>query len=348
MQVSHVIARASVGVVVTLLFIACRADPVRSAAEHLVSAAHATMGAEVRVTIWASQDEAAQAAMAAVFREFDRLDRLLSIWKPGSDVQRLNASAGVAPVRVAPETREILRVARQISAWTAGKFDITFGALAEVWKFDHDQDNRVPTDAEIAARLPLIDSGAVVVDEGTGTAFVAGRGMKVHLGGIGKGYAIDRAVALLRGAGFEHFMVQAGGDLFVSGQPGNRPWRLGINDPRGAPNESFATIELRDRTFSTSGDYERFFIADGTRFHHLLDPDSGRPVQGCRSVTIVATTAAVADGLSTGVFIMGPVAGMGLIEQLPEVEGVIVSSANEVLISSGLRGRVHLHRPPTP
>jgi thiamine biosynthesis lipoprotein len=123
---------------------------------------------------------------------------------------------------------------------------------------------------------------------------------------------------------------------------------VGLNDPRGAGGESFATIELRNETFSTSGDYERFFVQDGVRYHHILDPRTGQPARLCRSVTIVASSALQADWLSTGVFIMGPEAGMALIERLPEVEGVIVTAANEVRVSSGLRGRLTLDRQPTP
>ncbi len=306
-----------------------------------------SMGSQIRVTAWTSDEAIAQAAMTKVFAEFDRLDLLLSVWKPGSDVLRVNDAAGRAPVPVSADTREVLQTARQMSEWTTGKFDITFGALADIWKFDHDQDNRVPTSAEIFARRPLVDYRAVIVDEAAGTAFISRAGARMHLGGIGKGYAVDHAVAILRASGLDDFMVQAGGDLFVAGQPGDGPWRLGIQDPRGAPNESFATLELRDRTFSTSGDYERFFIQDGQRYHHILDPATGEPARACISVTIVATTATMADGLSKGVFILGPEAGMVLVERLPDVEAVIVSASNQVLISSGLQGRVRLQREPT-
>ncbi len=314
----------------------------------LVTRSHQTMGSELRVTIWTADEEAVTGAFGAIFAEFDRLDALLSVWKPGSEVLRLNTAAGQAPVAISRETLEILQTAQRVSAWTDGKFDITFGALSDVWKFDHDQDNRVPNAAEIASRLPLVDYRSVMVDASAGTAFIQHTGMRIHLGGIGKGYAVDRAAAMLRGFGIRDFMVQFGGDLYVSGQPGESPWRLGINDPRGAPNDSFATLELRDATFSTSGDYERFFIADGVRHHHLLDPDTGQPARGSRSVTIVAANAMLADALSTGVFIMGAHKGMELIERLPDVEAVIVSADNQVLISSGLRGRVRLIHPPTP
>ncbi len=305
------------------------------------------MGAELQVTLWTAEQPTAEKAFADAFAEVDRLDAVLSVWKPGSDVLRINAAAGQAPVAVSRDAIDALIAARQVSQWTSGKFDVTFGALADVWKFDHDKDERVPTETEISARLPLIDYEAVVVDEAAGTAFIARPGTRIHLGGIGKGYAVDRVAGILRRHGFQHFMVQFGGDLYVAGQPGAESWRLGIMDPRGAPGDSFAAVELRDATLSTSGDYERFFIKSGQRYHHILDPDVGQPARGCRSVSIVAKTATLADGLSTGVFILGPHAGMELVERLPDVEAVIVTEENEVLISSGLRGKVKMIHPPT-
>jgi thiamine biosynthesis lipoprotein len=142
-------------------------------------------------------------------------------------------------------------------------------------------------------------------------------------------------------------MIQSGGDMYVAGHRGDRPWRVGIRDPRGPVDRSFAALDLEDGTFSTSGDYERFFMKDGIRYHHILDPATGRPAQGCRSVTIVTNNATIADGLSTGVFILGPEKGMALIERLPDVEGVIVTAKNEVLVSSGLKGKLALVAPPT-
>ena len=304
------------------------------------------MGSELRLAAWTSDERATVGAFNQVFTEFDRLEALLSIWRDGSDVQRLNAAAGLHPVPVSADTRAVLGAARQVSEWTGGKFDITFGALAEVWKFDHDQDDRVPADDEIRARLPRVDYTAVQVDDRTGTAFITRAGVRIHLGGIGKGYAVDRGAAILRAAGVHDFLIQAGGDLYASGRRGDRAWRAAIADPR-ASGTSFAAMDLGEGTFSTSGDYERYFIRDGRRYHHILDPDVGQPARGCRSVTIVAASALIADGLSTGVFILGPEAGMALIEKLDGVEGVIVSDRNEVLISSGLKQRLVLQRAPT-
>jgi thiamine biosynthesis lipoprotein len=171
--------------------------------------------------------------------------------------------------------------------------------------------------------------------------------MRVNLGGIGKGYAVDRAVEILRKRGLENFMIQAGGDLYVSGQKGDRPWRLGIRDPRGPADKIFAALDLSNGTFSTSGDYERFFLKDGRRYHHIIDVRVGQPARECRSVTLVTDRAVIADALAKGVFILGPEAGMALIERLPHVEGVIVSAKNEVLVSSGLKDRLVRLAPPT-
>jgi len=305
------------------------------------------MGSEVRLTAVTADEAGAASAFDDVFREFDRLEALMTVWRDQSDVARLNQAAGVHPVPVSPEVREVLLIARQVSEWTHGTFDVTFGALSGLWKFDHDQDNTIPDPEEVRRRLPLVNYRELVVDEGSGTAFLRKSGMRVNLGGVGKGYAVDRAVAILRGRGLRDFMVQAGGDLYAAGRHGDRPWRLGIRDPRGPADKIFAALDLSDGTFSTSGDYERSFMKDGRRYHHILDPAAGEPARGCRSVTLVTGRAVIADALAKGVFILGPEAGMRLIEELPGVEGVIVGADNRVTMSSGLKDRLVLLAPPT-
>ena len=304
------------------------------------------MGSLLRIAVWANDEPRATNAIDLAFKEFDRLDNLLSVWKNDSDVVRINNNAGISPVKVSRETIEVLTLAHQASELTHGKFDITFGVLTDIWRFDHDQDNIVPGRDLIEPRLKRIDYTAVDVDSTAQTAFINRPGMRIHLGGIGKGYAIDRAIAILEDQGFANFLIQSGGDLYVGGTDNGKPWKLGVADPRGN-HDPFATLQIRDGTFSTSGDYERSFMKDGKRYHHLIDPDFGEPSRECRSVTIVANRAVVADYLSTGVFLMGPRNGMALIETLPDVEGVIVTAENEVLVSSGLKGRIELLRPPT-
>jgi len=313
----------------------------------LVDAERVSMGSPVHLSAWTADPVRAGVAFDAAFDEFDRLDAMMTVWRPDSDVLRVNAAAGDHPVRVQPEVREVLRVAREVSELTAGKFDVTFGALAGLWKFDHDQDNVIPDRAAVQRRLPLIDYTTIVVDDQAGTVFLTRPGVSVHLGGIGKGYAVDRAAAILRQAGIADFMIQAGGDLYVGGRRGDRPWRTGIRDPRGPADSSFAALDLTDATFSTSGDYERFFLRDGRRYHHILDPDTGEPATRSRSVTIVSERAILADAIAKGIFILGPDAGIALVERMHGVEAVIVGANNEVVISSGLRGRVQVLAPPT-
>jgi thiamine biosynthesis lipoprotein len=326
----------------------CRANnPSHAAPAGVVERSRVSMGSEVRLTAWTADEQAAISAFEAAFDEFERLDALMSVWKEGSDVERLNRAAGEKPVPVSPEVREVLSMARQASEWTEGKFDVTFGALSGLWKFDHDLDKNIPARADVVARLPLIDFRRIALDQQAGTAFLTMKGMRVHLGGIGKGYAVDHAASILRGRGLREFMIQSGGDLYVAGTRGDRPWRAGIQDPRGPSGTVFAAMDLTDSAFSTSGDYERFFIKDGRRYHHIIDPDLGEPARGSRSVTIVTPRAVVADGLSTGVFILGPEKGMALIERLQGVEGVIVTSSNNLLVSSGLVRRLLVRAPPT-
>jgi thiamine biosynthesis lipoprotein len=269
---------------------ACRGAPDDAGRVRMVERAGVAMGSELRLTAWATDDKATRSAFDAVFAEFERLEAQMSNWRPGSDVLRINAAAGDHAVAVAADVRDVLRLARQISEWTEGTFDVTFGALTDVWKFDHDQDDTIPSAEAIRARLPLIDYRQIAIDDAAGTVFLKRSGMKIHLGGIGKGYAVEHAMNILRRAGLRDFMIQAGGDLYVGGHKDGRLWRLGINDPRGPEGHSFATVDLSDSTFSTSGDYARFFMKDGVRYHHILDPATGQPAR-CRSV-IVATARA--------------------------------------------------------
>lgn len=350
--VGRAFARRRLGTVIAAVVLAlaqagCR--PAAPAAEAtLVSETRLAMGATLTLSVWTADTAAARQSIAAAFAEADRLEGLLSVWRDGSDVVRLNAAAGGSAISVAAETRTVLGAAAEASRLTEGKFDVTFGSLSDLWRFDHDQDDRIPDRQAIAARLPLVDHTAVVVDPSAGTARITRPGVRVHLGGIGKGFAVDRLAARLRDDGFDDFLIQSGGDLYAAGRRGDRPWRVGLQDPRGEAGDTFATIDLTDETFSTSGDYERFFERDGVRYHHLIDPDTGQPARGCRSVTIVAADAMTADWLSTGVFILGPDRGLALVERLPGVEAVIVTDDNTVRVSSGLTSRLTLQRPPTP
>jgi len=319
-----------------------------SSGAHIVERTFASMGSELKLQAWTTDEPAAVAAFDEVSHEFDRLEGLMSTWREHSEIQDLNRAAGKHPVRVGTELRNLLVTSNRVSELTEGKFDVTFGVMSGLWKFDYqNKDDSIPDQAEVARRRKLINYRELIVDESAGTAFLRREGMIASLGGIGKGYAVDRAREILVKRGLHDFIIQFGGDMYVAGREGDRAWRVGIQDPRGPANKIFASMELSISTFSTSGDYERFFIKDGRRYHHILDPATGEPAMGCRSVTIVTNSATMADGLSKGVFILGPEAGMALVERLPDVEAVMVTDKNKVLVSSGLKGRLMVLAPPT-
>lgn len=284
-------------------------------------------------------------ACRKVFEELARLESLFSEWKPETDLGRVNAAAGTAPVAVSPEVIAVLSRALEVSRLTNGAFDPTFAALWGLWTFGNDGVTRRPDPAEVERRRVLIDWRKIAVDPDAQTVFLPERGMKLGLGGIAKGYAADRAVAILRAEGFRDFSLKAGGELFVSGMRGDRAWRVGIRDPRGT--DSFATIELTDAAFDTAGDYERFFFDEGIRWHHIVDPATGYPARRSRSATVLAKDALTADALDTALFVMGPHAGIALAEQLPDVEAAIVGSDGRLYVTSGLVERLDVRHPPT-
>lgn len=306
-----------------------------------------SMGTRISVTLWTDDEAAAAQATSAVFAEFDRVDRSMTTWLPDSDVSKINAAAGTRPVAVSAEVLGLLQKSLSIGRASDGAFDITVGAFRGLWKFDEDLDGSLPDPKAVAERRALVDYRDLIVDQAAGTAFLRRKGMSLTLGGIAKGYAVDRAVAILHDRGFVDFIVQAGGDLYVSGRRGDRPWRVGVRDPRGAPDDSFALIELENGTFSTSGDYERGLVKDGKRYHHLIDPKTGFPATRSRSVTVLAKDALTADVWSTALFIIGPAAGLPMVERMKDVEAVFVDDENEVHVSTGLKDRLKIVHPPT-
>jgi FAD:protein FMN transferase len=286
--------------------------------------------------------------------EIDRLDAMMTTWTATSEVSRINAAAGNGQVvAVSPETYDVLDRSKWIGDASGGAFDITIGVFKGLWKFDEDNDGSLPRRADVRARLPLVNYRDLILDPSFHTARLARAGQSINLGGIAKGLIVDRAVAKLRDSGLTDFLVQAGGDLYAAGRHGDRPWIVGIQDPRAgggkarSADTSFALISLENSAFNTSGDYERFVIKDGKRYHHILDPRTGYPVTHTRSVTVLASTSFVADTLDTAVFVMGAEKGMQLIRSLPGVEAVIVDARNQLHVSPGLEGRLQIQHPPT-
>jgi thiamine biosynthesis lipoprotein len=310
------------------------------------------MGTIVTFTAWTTDEETSERAFNKAFEELRRMDRLMTDWKregqPESDVVRINEAAGKKAVKVAPETLEVINASLDMSRRSEGTFDITFAAMRGLWKFDEDLEKKVPPKEQIEQRRKLINWKDVVVDAKAGTVKLRREGMRLGLGGIAKGYAVDRAAAILRAAGLKDFMVQAGGDLYVAGDKSGKPWMVGIKDPRGtARDQFFALAPIRDHAFSTAGDYERGFVLDGKRYHHIIDPRTGYPATASRSVTIFAPTALLADALDDAVFILGPQKGLALVESIEGVGAVIVDEHNKVWTSKRLEGVIKFISQPT-
>lgn len=315
----------------------------------VVSGRYAAMSTSIEFLVWTDREADARAAMNAAHAEILRIEQMMTTWREDSEVSRVNAAAGGAPVAVSAELISVLKGARAIHDASEGVFDVSFYGLKGLWRFDHQEAaSIVPSDADIAARLPLVDGAKIELDDTKGTARLAKKGMLINLGGIAKGYAVDRAVAVFESKGFHDLVVRAGGDLRVRGRKGQDKWKVGIRDPRGAENEFFARAALQDAAFSTAGDYERAFVKDGVRYHHILDPRTGKPAMACRSVTILAPDALTADELDDAVFILGPEKGLALVARYPGAGAVIVDRDNKVHVSDGLKPIVEILRPPTP
>jgi thiamine biosynthesis lipoprotein len=316
-----------------------------------VSGQRAAMGTTVQVvahTNAGNRKEQVEDAIALAFDEIERLEAMLSAWRPSSDIGRINLAEG-RPVGVQAETLAVLERSLWASRISDGAFDITFEVMNDVWRFGDAEEKspRVPSDDEVAKRRKLIDYRRVQIDHVDRTVCVPS-GMRIGLGGIGKGYIVDRAADVLRDNGVDSFFVQAGGDLLgVGHKPSGDPWTSGVQDPRGPRGSFFAVLGFSDHAFSTAGDYARAFFVDGRRYHHIIDPRTGYPASACRSVTVWAPDATTADALDDAVFVLGPEAGLALVEKTPGVGAVIVDAENRVIVSKRLRGRLTVLQPPT-
>ncbi len=288
------------------------------------------MGTSVEVTV--SQAEAATAATAAraAFAAMERVNVLMSNFRPESEISEITRRAGKGEVRVSPETLEVIERALDFARLSDGAFDITVGPVFRLWNF---ADGKIPDEASRKEVLKRVDYRKVKVDPAQSTVFLRERGMELDLGAIAKGYAVDLACAALLRNGAANYLVKAGGEIKAHGEKeAGQPWTIGIQHPRLA-SELLAKAKVRNAALSTSGDYEKFFLRNGERYHHILNPATGLPARETQSVVILAEKSMDADALATTVFVLGPEKGLSLIKKLPEVHGLIVNSRGTVLTS---------------
>jgi len=277
----------------------------------------------------------AETIARAAENEAFRIERKFSRFREDSVVSEIARNAGRAPVAVDDETVRLIEAALELARLTDGRFDPTVGVLRRAWNF---REPRIPDDDELAALLPLVNHRRVSVDRGT--VFLQHEGMELDLGGVGKEYAVDRAAEVLRAHGVTSALLNFAGDVrTIGGRGDGRPWSIGVADPRHPGRCRFAVRLIGGAGVATSGDYERCFVKDGVRYHHLLDATTGRPAEGLMSATVVAASAFHAGRLATAAFLLGPQEGLARLERMPGVEGCLIDTAGALAATAGM-GRI--------
>jgi len=291
------------------------------------------MGTEVSVYLWHDDPEQGRKAVAAIFAEVARLDRLMSTYIESSRMSEINREAASGPVATGDELYYLIERSLEISRLTDGAFDITFDSVGQHYDF---REHRRPDAATLAREVPLIDYHFVHLNPDDQTVTFAHEGVRINLGGIAKGYAVERGIAVAQRYGVRNARVTAGGDTRLLGDRRGVPWMVGVQNPRDE-SQVAVTIPLENEAISTSGDYERYFDEDGKRYHHIIVPSTGTPAGEVHSVTIIGPDAVMTDALSTSVFIMGVDKGLTLISSLPDYEGIVIDASGEMFYSSGLQ-----------
>lgn len=294
------------------------------------------MGTAVQISAEGADEAALRRAAGEAFAEMARLSAMMSHYEPTSVVSKINRAAGERPVRVPPELLQVLRMAQHVSRDTGGAFDATIGALSG-WRFRPD-DPAMPSQAQIDAQRALVDYRRLVLDERAGTAFLERPGMRLDLGGIAKLYILRAGLRRLEGR-CERALVNGGGDVAAWSAPGARAWRVGVRDPR-SPEKLLGALELSRGFVASSGDYERYFVRGGVRYHHILDPRTGRPARGAHGVTLVGERLEEVDGYGVAIMIEGVAEAERLVRAHPGLDALVAGEDGSVWMSPGMRARL--------
>lgn len=299
------------------------------------SDAQEMMGTRVEIQLWAADEATGRRLLASGIAEFERIEAAMSTYRESSEISLVNREAAGRAVPVSAELHDLVQRSLELSVTTGGAFDITFDSVGRLYDFRR---GVRPDEVSIRANLPAIDYRHVLLGDAPDTIRFTMPGTRINLGGIAKGYACERVIALLRRAGVSNALANAGGDTRLLGDRRGKPWVVGIRDPDDGARW-VTRLALDNEAISTSGDYERFFEEDGVRYHHILDPKSGKSASGVRSVTIIGPDATLTDGLSTSVFVLGPERGLALIEATPGYAAVIIDAQRNVRFSTALQSR---------
>ncbi|WP_350342547.1 FAD:protein FMN transferase [Proteinivorax tanatarense] len=288
----------------------------------------------VELTGHTDDPQKAEEAFQAAQKEVERLEKLLSAHIEGSDVYNITNNAGIEPVKVSEETFNLLEKGKNYGEKTEGRFDITIGPLLEAYSWSNQV---VPSEKEVEHLKELVDYNKLVLDNEKNTAFLETEGMKLDLGAIAKGYIVDKAAEEMMEHGIKYGSVNGGGDVYLMDKPDGTPWRIGVQHPRMERGNFIGVVNTNSNSVVTSGDYERYFMADDIRVHHIIDPKKGYPSQKIQSVTISAPNATIADTLSTALFNYDPEQAVDFVEEIDEVEVLIVDSEGNVFKSSNMK-----------
>jgi thiamine biosynthesis lipoprotein len=292
----------------------------------------AIMGTAINVELWHEDADQGRILIDAVMKEMHRIDDLMSTYKPDSELSRVNRNAATGPVTVDNELLTLIEHALMFSDITHGAFDITYASAGQYYDY---RKGRKPDSKQLAEVLPAVSYHHVRLEPVRSSVQFLQPGVRIDLGGIAKGYAVDSSIAILQAAGVRNALVSAGGDTRVIGRRWDHPWRVGIRDPRNR-DSLVSTIPLEDAAISTSGDYERYFEEDGVRYHHILNPDTGDSSREVHSASIIGNNATDTDALSTSVFVMGVDKGLKLVNSLPDTEAIIIDNLGRMHYSEGL------------
>lgn len=295
------------------------------------------MGNHFEITVLADNETGGQVSIEAGFNEIRRIEKLLTTFDESSQVNRINANAGVSPVKVDREVLELIKRSLRISGITDGAFDITYGSIDKrLWNFDRTMTS-LPDPETARQMVRLIDYRKVILDENVSTVYLPEQGMRIGFGGIGKGYAAEKAKTLLMQQGIPGGIVNASGDLAAWGQDASgKDWTVGISNPDNA-SDVFSWLPLKDMAIATSGNYEKYVIINGQKYSHTINPKTGLPVTGIKSVTVLAPNAELADAMTTPIMIMGIKAGLSLVNQVKGLACIIIDDHNHIYSSSNIR-----------
>ncbi len=305
-------------------------------AEKIFKRSARLMGNHFEITVVAAEAAWAHEMIDTAIEEIQRIEKLLTTFAPGSETNRVNEQAGIQPVIVSREMLELVQRSIRLSGLTQGAFDITYGSIDKrLWNFDQSM-TALPTAATAKQMVHLVNYRNIVVDEAAGSIFLKEPGMRIGFGGIGKGYAAEKTRRLLQSLGVKSGIVNASGDLTAWGlQPNGQPWTIGIAHPDAA-SLPFSYMNISDMSIATSGNYEKFVMIEGKKYSHTIDPRTGLPVTGIKSVTIICPNAEMADAMATPVTIMGTVAGLHMVNQIKGLGCIIIDDNNRLFTSKNI------------